>query len=838
MLIFHLMNSARNSSLKPITGSFPRGQTGPLAAVPTNLPALRGRIIGREREMQAIQQMLSSDETRLVTLAGFGGAGKTTLALHLAELLANNFYGVYFVNLAPLIKSESIPLEVAHTLKVRYDAGRGMLDNLKESFIHRRILLVLDNFEHLMDGSGFVDDLLQALPLLQIIATSRDPLRLRAEQVYPLPPLTDIQAVELFIQRAQSVKPDFHPAEEERLAIAQLCHRLGGLPLAIELAALRVKIFTPQAMLARLQPHLEPASRYLNLFSASAKDLPERQRSLRQTIAWSYGLLDPEEQRTLRCASVFPGGFGILTLAKLLEVAEYSALELADSLADKNLIKPSAREDGDPHFTMLEAIREFAWDEIRALGELDGIKQRYVALYRDMAASAEPRLRGAEQLAWLEAIEMEYPNLMLAMEIGAAAAVDSQLWLDGLWILAHLEQYWMIRALFSELIPLASRALTLIQQSALTNDHPLTLKANLYGMAGTCAWLVTDFERARQFHETSLALHRQTDNMSRVAFALNNIGVCFSESGDQQAYFDYLEQSLAAYEKIRDDWGLARVCLNLSNYHLFIMKDNEMAVSWLKRGLHHAEQIGDPYLKATAAYALGEIYMLSRQYESARPLYKQVIDSMRLHKMSQPLIWALTGQAALAMLADDFAGASASIRESAPLSLEQMDKEVIAANLRLTMWHCFARRQFLPAAFLLGAEEALHNHLGRIHSIPQYWDDMEIGMRSARAELGEAAFNAEYERGRIQPLDEVIAFVLETCLPVMDSAPLPANPLLTERESETLRLLVQGKTNQQISQELFVTLKTVEKHVANIFRKLGVKNRTEAAAWALENQPK
>jgi predicted ATPase/DNA-binding CsgD family transcriptional regulator len=803
----------------------------------SNLPLLRRLPIGREAETKNLQHLLQDLETRLVTITGFGGAGKTTLAIHLAGMIVAEFTGgAYFINLAALTKIEDIPLEIAHTLNVPYKAGRNILNGFKETLARRKILLILDNFEHLMGGARFVAELLETLPRLTIIATSRDPLQIRAEHVYPLPPLDTGQAVELFIQRAQTVKPDFEPAVEDSRAIAELCQRLGGLPLAVELAALRVKLFSPQAMLTRLQPDLEPASRFLSLFSASAKDLPERQQSLRKTIAWSYGLLTSEEQRALRFASVFPGGFGILTLASLLGTDEYRAIELSDSLADKHLIQKTSADDDDPRFSILEAIREFAWDEIRAQGELEDIKRRYMALYLELAYKAETHLRGAEQTVWLDAIESEYPNLMLAMEIGAAAATDSQLWQDGLWILAHLEQYWLIRALFNDLIPLSNRALGLIEQSALRDERALTLKASLLGMAGTCAWLSSNFQKAIEYHETSLSIFRDFGDESRTAFALNNKAVNLSELGDYDASLACYQESLALYEKLGDSWGQARLHWNLSNYYTFIVRDFSKVSRHNEQGLYHAKRSGDIFMLAAANLGLGEFSMLQGDYNKAQIHYEETTRLGRLYRYHQPLTNSLTGMISLALLHGDTASATEFIREGLPLAFEQMDRVMIGAYIRLSAWLASIDNQPLHIAFLAGMNEALWRDLHALDTVPDMWGGMDAAMQSARAALGEATFAQEYTHGQSLPLEESIAFVLEECL--MLSAPSPTAPPispLTEREVETLRLLTQGKTNGQISQELFVTLKTVEKHVANILRKLGVKNRTEAAAWALEN---
>jgi DNA-binding CsgD family transcriptional regulator len=508
-------------------------------------------------------------------------------------------------------------------------------------------------------------------------------------------------------------------------------------------------------------------------------------------------------------------------------------LETVDSLADKNLIKASVAEEGDPRFSMLEAIREFAWDEIRAQGELNDLKQRYVAVYLDLAQSAGSHLRGPGQITWLEVIETEYANLMLAMDIGAAAPADSPLWQGGLWILSHLEQYWMLRALFNELIPLSKRALALIEQSTLADDRARALKANLLSLAGTCAWLSTNFQQAMKFHEASLSIYRELGDKTHCAFALNNIAVCLTELGDPDQAFAYYSESLALYEELGDHWGQTRLHWNLCNYYTFIARDFSRVGHHNERGLHHAEQSGDIFMIATSHLNVGEFCMLQGETIKAQAHYEEIARLGRLYRFDQALANALTGLTSLALLRGDLSAASNGIREGLPLAFNQSDRVMMGGFMRLGAWLSSLQNKPMRVAFLNGVNESLWRDLRALDTIPDLWKEKESALQVARAELGDAAFEAEQERGRVMPLDEAIAVLLDYCLP---SPSLPTLPIstLTERETETLRLLAQGKTNQEISKELFVTLKTVEKHTANIFRKLGVNKRTEAAAWALK----
>ncbi|NTU86304.1 MAG: protein kinase, partial [Chloroflexales bacterium] len=433
-----------------------------------NLPVQPTALIGREREGAALVTLLRRDDVRLVTLTGPGGAGKTRLALQAAaDTLDDYADGTFFVGLAAISAPDLVATAIAQTLGLREDAGQSPVSALIDYLRPRQMLLLLDNFEQVIAAATLLPDLLALCPGLKILVTSRELLRLRGEHELSVPPLraparrrgahgaeplevlTQYEAVRLFIERAQVARPDFAVTSANAPAVAEICHRLDGLPLAIELAAARVRLLTPQALLARL-------GRPLKLLTDGARDLPARQRTLRGTIEWSYALLSPEEQALLARLSVFVGGWA-LEAAEAICGAE-GGQDLLDSLASldqKSLIRQEA-ERAEPRFAMLETIREYAMERLAERAERGPTLQRHAAYYRLIAEQALAELRGAGQIVWLDRLEQEHDNLRAALDWGLGAQAQDG-WAGGDEPLQHamglsgaLAHFWQLRGYLGE----------------------------------------------------------------------------------------------------------------------------------------------------------------------------------------------------------------------------------------------------------------------------------------------------------------------------------------------------------------------------------------------------
>ncbi len=596
-------------------------------AVVAALPTPPTPLVGREQETEAVVDLLNRRSVRLVTLAGPGGVGKSRLALEVAARLGPTFKdGVRFVELASVTAPELVATTLAGKLGLRKTTGQPPLDDLKSYLRDKQLLLVLDNFEQVIEAAPLVAELLAAAPGVKALVTSRTVLRLSGEHGFTVPPLSlpepgaapvleslkQSEAVSLFVQRAQAAKPSFELTDETAQAVAAICRRLDGLPLAIELAAARVRLLPPQALLARLGSGLE-------LLTGGARDLPDRQRTLRSVIAWSFDLLKEDERTLFAQLGVFVGGFDLQAAEAIYSsnsgangastsdpsVASGKVLTIVEalgSLVDQNLVRQE-EHDGEPRFGMLETLREYALERLQESANWRTAHDAHAIYYLGLAEAAEPELKGVRQPVWLERLEEEHGNLRAAMvrflegdQLELAVRLGWGVWMFW-WFKSHLDEgaRW-----FEEMLSKGSVL-------------PTYSQARLLSAAGMQIFVRGDDSRAQALLERSLPLYQLAGDKPGVAIVTGVLGRLLTLRGDYARGEVLLEGSLNLYRELGDDWFLALI-LNFRGALFLSMGEPSQATLTFREGLQVSRRVGNTlplllslYNLALSRHAEGEL---------------------------------------------------------------------------------------------------------------------------------------------------------------------------------------------------------------------------------------
>jgi predicted ATPase len=537
-------------------------------ARPAPLPVPRSRLIDREQEVALVQDLLQRADVGLVTLTGPGGVGKTRLAIQVATDLASQFAdGAAFVSLASLKDPDLVELTVAQALQVSEADGHSIGERLREYLRPRQLLLLLDNAEHLLSAAPLATGLLDAAPRLTLLVTSREPLRVRDERVVPVlplalpaaPPLPDLEtlarvpAVALFVERVREVQPDFALTAANAQAIAEICRRLDGLPLALELAAARSKLLPPEALLSRLVHRLP-------LLTRGARDVPQRQQTLRNTIAWSYDLLAESEKALFRRLAVFAGGFTLEAVQAVcvLDTAstapsedddEGAVLDQLAQLLDKSLVQTQQGEGGEPRFTMLETIHEYAQEQLEASGEAAALQERHADYFLRVALEADPHMYGPERDVWMERLDREEANLRAAL---AWSKADKDAVQTGLRLVGVLAFYWILRGSERE-----GRAwLEGMLERTDGTDRSAARGQALLG-AGWMAWAEGDYAAASLRAEESLSIARVREDKRAIGIAEWLLGLVRMGQRNSAAALPLLEESRTLFKDLGDGSGEA-----------------------------------------------------------------------------------------------------------------------------------------------------------------------------------------------------------------------------------------------------------------------------------------
>jgi predicted ATPase/class 3 adenylate cyclase len=723
---------------------------------PNNLPLQPTPLVGREREVAEVTQRLSASGTRLLTLTGPGGTGKTRLALQAAvELLEEFKEGTFFVSLAALTDPELVTSAIAAPLGVVEAADRSLEEGIKEYLREKKFLLVLDNFEQVLEGAQLVGQLLAACPALKVLATSRIPLGLYGEREYPVPPLslpdpeqlpslqslTQYEAVRLFVERAQDARSDFSVTNENAPAVAEICARLDGLPLAIELAAARVKVLGPQKMLDRLSDRLK-------LLARGARDLPERQRTLRATMEWSHALLQEDEKVLFARLSVFAGGRtleGIEAVCDAQGDLPVDVLDGVESLVDKSLLREEEGPGGEPRFVMLETVHEYAREKLEESGEAEELRRLHARYFLALAEEAEPELKGPRQYEWLERLEAEHDNIRAAL---SWVLEEGEIEL-GLRLAGALRRFWHVRGYFDEGRRWLEQALTKDSRASASS------RAKALDAVGGLAHDQGDIDRAEAAAQEGLKLSARADTESgRVASFRRTLGISAEREGDYERATELYEESLALYREAEDTWGIAASLLSLANV-LVAREEHERAKELYREALILSRESGDPDQFATGLANLGYEHLLEGDHEQATVLNEEAARLYRDRGSRGGLVYALDNLAWAALERGDHERARVLHEETLALCRELGDKLIGSESLEGLACAAAARGEAERSARLFGTARSLG-----YQQAPAERALREPYLAEARSLLEEAAWKAALAEGQAMTFEEAVFYAL------------------------------------------------------------------------------
>src|SRR5712692_3897810 len=862
-----------------------------------NLPMQLTSLVGREHETAVACTLLQRPGVCLLTLTGTGGVGKTRLGLQMAHNLSESFAnGICFVSLAPLSDPDLVMPAIAQTLGLAEKVDQTPLEQLKLYLQDKQLLLLLDNFEQVAKAAAPLVELLQTCPRLKALVTSRTLLHVRGAYEFFVPPLalpdlkhlpgsvalSQNEAVALFVQRAQAIKNGFEINDINARFIAQVCVQLDGLPLAIELAAARVRLFSPQKLLERLEHRLQ-------VLTGGADDLPERQQTLRNTIQWSYDLLHADEQHLFRCLSLFVSGCtleAIEAIARTLGDRTTQVLDAVTSLLNNHLLYQLEQSDGETRLMMLETIREYGLEALAESGEMEQSQRAHAAYYLTLAEASEPELRSGQQREWLDRLQREIENLRAALKW----AQDNREVELGLRLGGALGLFWYMRGYLSEgcawleallaqdcenvgeTLPLAQQVSRDVRARALNSVGMLAAEQGNYGRAallveesmalfqelgdkrgraaalnvrGIVAKYQGDYGRAIALHEECLSLQRELGNKRGVAVALNNLAAISQEQGNYRRALELGEESLAIKRESGNKHGIAQSLVNLGD---LARKQGDAARASLlaEESLQLFLEMEDTRGIALALNNLGEVVRDQGNYAQAAEALEKSLALYRELGNKWGIALALNNLGDVALELGELDKAEAIYKESLALYRAENNTVGVIACLNGLAGVAAAQGATVRAARAWGMADALRNAVG-VPISPVERDNYERSLTAAHARLGEKAFASAWAEGRAMTSEQVFAMLERIPMPVEAIVPQspalmkpPLSPTyssdLTAREVEVLQLLATGLTSAQIAEKLVISLLTVNTHVRSIYSKLGVTSRSAATRYAIEHK--
>ncbi len=769
----------------------------------SGLPAPADLFVGRDGELAAVSGMLANARARLVTLTGPPGIGKTRLAVECASAYAQRSgCAAVFVDLAAVRDQALVMVELAQAVGVEPRSGADLTGQLAAALGNEERLVVLDNFEHLLAAAPDVGQVLAACLRLRVLATSRERLRLSAEQEFPVPPLAmpapadvaDLSclaanpSVALLLDRARRISPGFDLTSANAPLLASACVRLEGLPLAIELAAARLKVLTPGELVLRLGSRME-------LLAGSTRDVPARQRALRSAIAWSYDLLDQAERAPFRRLSVFAGRWSLADAASVFAVNSDDMLAVVESLLDKSLIRRLPGDEETAEFSMLESLREYAAEQLSSHAEAEETRARHAAHYAGLAAQFEASIGLPEERTWVLRAGRHHADLRVALDYCLSAGRDA--W--ALSLAAALGWYHYTRgdlahgrALVDAVLPLTAGR---CDPAAMSDDATAGGQAGVLIVAGILAWATGEMHRAQDLLLSALELSEGRSDARRAAIACAFLGHVARAGGEWDASADWHRRAEAGFRAGSNTQGVAWARHDLG----LLARDHgdlDSAAELLRASLRDFRELDYPWAVAWSAWGLGTTLSAQRRLDAARPL---LAEALRIYTQ-----------------VNDPRGVAQCLEALAYIASEQAHYET--------------------AARLVGAGAALRMRVAARPPDTEQARNSAVERVLARA-MGPEDADRLMHAGRTMPAQQATDLAMAVA-----SGAAPADPdhpqqvPLTPRERQVAALVASGRTNRQIGRALGISEKTAEVHLHHVMSKLDVRNRAEVAAWAVTHQ--
>lgn len=754
-------------------------------STPNNLPAELTSFVGREPQLAELRRLLH--RARLVTLTGPGGAGKTRLALRLAAETLDRFPdGVWLLDLAPMGDGRLIEITLAVICGIKEEPKRPLVEVVADGLAARRALIVLDGCEHLVDACAeLTTHLLRSCPRLTIIATSREPLGVTGEVIWRTPSLTlpraddggrpellmESEAIRLFVDRARLSRPNFDLEAGSAPALAQICTRLEGIPLAIELAAGLAGVMTLEEILDRLR------HRFRLLTGGSRTSLP-RHQTLRQAVDWSYGLLSPTEQSLFSRLAVFAGGFEVgaaeaVVCGDPIEVDD--VLPLISRLVNKSLVVAEPARPHTTRYRLLDTIREYALEKLQQSGEGQW-RRKHADYFTDWCARATEKLRSLEQVMWLRRMDEEQANIRLALEWSLSEQPE-----DALRVAVSMGAFWWMRRSLGEGFDWLTRVLEVESSNREVRAAALVTRARLSRRRG-------DYVTARHDAEESAAISRELGLIPDLARAVTILGILSSTVGDLASAAKYFNESYELAERLGDRDRLASSLNNIALVEA-ALGDHKSALAKAERASEAAVEIGDRFLKANVLDTVARINFYLGNREIARSSYTEALTiSSEFHDTTN-IADCLEGMALLALSGGD------------------------------------ASRTIV----LISAAEALRAATGELRNA-EWSRDVVEGEARAKAKLGRSAVETARRQGAAMSMEEAVRFAVGAA--ALDRR--DGTSRLTDRETEVARLMATGLTNAELAARLGISARTVDAHIEHIRNKLGLRTRSQIAVWTHE----